>query len=187
MRREIFIENNIIRNREKALGIRDALFIRRCRVGRGFGVADLVLLPSRGPYRMIIVEAKLGGSIDSKINVVGQLLMYYAGALRLGTRGVRMMRQFATSQSRAARSLRPKSLKRLCGGITPPDLAWAELCKGRRLLPNQIALYVGLDCLPSLALTSALSELATHHALRVGVVSVLARDQLKVWNPEGSK
>ncbi len=71
MQRETFIENNIIRNRERMLGIRDAVFIRRSRVGRGFGIADVVFLPARGPHKLVIVEAKQGTSVDSKIKVVG--------------------------------------------------------------------------------------------------------------------
>ena len=179
--REKFIENNIIRNRDRVLGIRDALFIRRSRVGRGFGVADLIFLPARGPHRLVIVEAKQASSVDSKIKVLGQLLMYYAGALQLGAHGIRLMRRFATDHARSARSLRPISLKMLSGGVSPPDAAWAELCKGRAIRPSQVALYAALDARPGNALTSALRELAQHHGLDVGVVTVLGRDQLEVW------
>jgi hypothetical protein len=45
--REQFIENNVIRNRH-VLGLHDAVYIRRSRIGRGFGVADLIFLPLRG-------------------------------------------------------------------------------------------------------------------------------------------
>jgi hypothetical protein len=183
MGRETFIENNVIRNRERALGIRDALFIRRCRIGRGFGVADVIFLPARGPHRLVIVEAKQAGAVDAKVNVVGQLLMYYAGALRLGSHGIRLLRSFALEHARAARSLRPKSLKMLSRGISPPDAAWSELCKGRPLRPEQVALYVALDSEPGVALKGALAELARHHSLVVGVISVLTRDQLTLWKP----
>ena len=179
--REAFIENNIIRNCGQTLGVRDAVYLRRCRVGKGFGVADLVFLPARGAHRLVIVEAKQGASINSRINVVGQLLMYYAGALRLGARGLRLMRRYAAEYPRSARSLTPKSLKMLAGGLSPPQLAWAELCKGRTLKPNQVALYVALDTEPGATLTSALSELAQHHGLSVGVISVLGRNRLRVW------
>ncbi len=107
--------------------------------------------------------------------------MYYGGALRLGARGIRLMRRFATEHVRSARSLRPKSLRMLSGGLSPPDHAWSELCKGRKLSPSQVALYIALDSEPGLALTAALSELSSHHGLSVGVVSVLGRDRLKVW------
>lgn len=179
--REAFIENNVIRNSSQVLSIRDAVYIRRCRVGRGFGVADLVFLPSRGAHRLVVVEAKQGSSVDSRINLVGQLLMYYAGALRLGARGVRLMRRYAAEYPRSARSLRPKSLKMLTGGVSPPERAWAELCKGRTLKPSQVALYLALDMEPGNTLKSALSDLAQHHGLSVGVVSVLGRDRLHLW------
>ena len=183
MSREAFIENNVIRNREVALGLRDALFIRRSRIGRGYGTADLVFLPGRGRHRLVIVEAKQASSADTKIKVVGQLLMYYAGALQLGARGIRLMKQFAAHHERLARSLRPVSLKMLSGGLTPPDAAWAELCKGRRLQPDQVGLYAALDSPPGVALRGALRELAQHHGLTIGVVSVLGRDHLELWHP----
>jgi len=185
MLREQFIENNIIRNRRAVLGPGNDLFIRRSRVGRGFGVADLLFLPPRGRHRLIIVEAKQGTSTDSRIKVVGQLLMYYAGALQLGASGLRLLRRFAVEQPRAARSLRPKSLKMLSGGISPPESAWTKLREGPTLLPSQIAMYVGLDCEPDRLLTSALSELSQHHGLPVGIVSVLGRDRVRVWRARG--
>ena len=45
MATERFIENNVIRNRER-LGLADAPFIRRCRAGRGYGMVDLLFLPA---------------------------------------------------------------------------------------------------------------------------------------------
>ena len=45
MASERYIENNLIRNRGQ-LGYSDSLYIRRCRIGLGFGAADLVLLPN---------------------------------------------------------------------------------------------------------------------------------------------
>ncbi len=67
MASETLIENNLIRNREQILGVRDSLFIRRTRIGPGFGVADLIILPQRGPKKLIIVEAKRSSSPDAKI------------------------------------------------------------------------------------------------------------------------
>jgi hypothetical protein len=184
MGRERFIENNIIRNRSTIFGAGDLPFIRRSRIGLGFGVADLVLFPSNGPYRMIIVEAKQASSADSKSKVVGQLLMYYAGALRLGYTGLRMMRSYAESQPRSARSLRPISLLMLNGGQGPPAEAWRSLCRGRRLQPNRIALFAALDSEPGSSLKAALSELAEHHDLSIGVISVLKADDIRTWQPK---
>jgi hypothetical protein len=72
----------------------------------------------------------------------------------------------------------------LSGGISPPDEAWRELKKGRKLKPSQIRLFVGLDDEPSTGLKGALTQLATHHDLRIEVVSVLGRDRLSIWRPD---
>ncbi len=183
MGRERFIENNVIRNRHTIFGAGDLPFIRRSRIGLGFGVADLVLLPTTGPYRMIIVEAKQGASVDSKSKVIGQLLMYYAGALRLGYMGLRLMKSYAENNARSARSLRPVSLLMLNRGLGPPTEAWRALCSGRRLRPNRIAFYAALDSQPGPSLTAALSELSQHHGLNIGVISVLGVDDVRIWRP----
>jgi hypothetical protein len=179
---ERFIENNVIRNRGQ-LGYADSVYIRRCRAGRGFGIVDIMLIPLRGPHRLVLIEAKQSLSVDAPSKVVGQLLLYYAGVLQFGLRGVRHLRNFATAHIHSARSTRPKMLKSLTGGVTPADEAWREMRKGRRLKPSQIGLYVALDAEPSPGLISALSVLATHHGLRVGVISVLGRDKIDVWYP----
>jgi len=142
-----------------------------------------LILPERGPRRLIIVEAKRCLSGDAKIKVVGQLLMYYGGALELGTRGLRLLRRFAVKHPRATRSRRPKSLKSLTAGVSPPELAWAELRKGRILRPNQIVLVAALDDRPGPKMKQALSTLLEHHALNIAVVSVLGPNQLVVWRP----
>lgn len=183
MRSERFIENNIIRNRHQ-LGYPDSVFIRRSRIGRGFGIVDVALFPLRGRHRIVLIEVKQGTAQDATSKVVGQLLMYYAGALELGLRGIRHMREFAVMHPRKARGVSQKSLKTLSGGISPPDEAWRELRKGRKLKPSQIRLLVGLDDEPSAGLKGALTRLARHHDLRIDVVSVLARNQLTIWRPE---
>jgi adenylyl- and sulfurtransferase ThiI len=91
------------------------------------------------------------------------------------------MRGFASEYARFARSATPKSLKMLSGGISPPEAAWRELQKGRKVRPEQIALFVALDGEPSTALKSALKALAQHHKLNIRVVSVLGRNRLQVW------
>ena len=187
MGRERYIENNIIRNRAAIFGFGDVPFIRRSRIGLGFGTADLVLLPTTGPKRLIIVEAKQASSADTKSKVIGQLLMYYAGALRLGYTGLRMMRSYAAHNPRSASSLRPVSLLMLNDGEGPPSAAWKALCRGRRLQPNRIALYAALDSEPSVSLRAALSELAEHHNLSIGVILVHKSDQVRVWRPKRSR
>jgi hypothetical protein len=183
MRGERFIENNVIRNRHQ-LGYADSVFIRRLRVGPGFGIVDVALFPLRGPHRLVFIEVKQGTAQDATSKVVGQLLMYYAGALRLGFRGVRRMRDYAVQHSRRARSVSFKSLKMLSGGMSPPAEAWRELTKGRHLTPCQIGLAIGLNDHPSEALQANLRNLAVNHDLRIAVVSVLGRDHLEIWKPD---
>jgi hypothetical protein len=64
-------------------------------MGPDHGVADLVILPQNGRHKLVIVEAKQVSSADAKIKVVGQLLMYYAGALEFGFQGVRLLQRYA--------------------------------------------------------------------------------------------
>jgi len=182
MAKERYIENRVIRNRDK-LGYADSAFIRRCRVGRDFGIVDLVLFPFTGRHRIVVIEAKQVTSADSDSKVVGQLLMYYTGFLHHGMRGIRYMQQFATSYPDSARSVRNKLLKTLSGGISPPDAAWLEMQRGRKVRPEQVSLYIALDENPSFGLKSSLSVLAKTHGLKIGVVSVPTRDKVKIWMP----
>lgn len=61
---ERYIENNIIRNRHQ-IGYEDSTFIRRCRVGRGYGIADLLIFPNKGATKVAIIEAKMGTAPDA--------------------------------------------------------------------------------------------------------------------------
>jgi hypothetical protein len=179
---ERYIENNVMRNRSQ-MGYGDSLYVRRCRVGRDFGIVDLMLLPLRGPHRLVLVEAKRFTSADAPSKVIGQLLLYYTGALHLGSRGVRHLKQFASTQETRARSTSRTSLKTLTGGISPPEDAWAEMQKGRKLKPKQIGLYIALDAPPANSLKSALTVLDSEHSLSIGVVTVEKKDILRFWRP----
>ncbi|MFQ5537604.1 MAG: hypothetical protein ACE5GJ_09155 [Gemmatimonadota bacterium] len=150
---EARIETRIIRNRESALGVQDSLYIRCCAMGPGFGVADLVLLPQRGKHKLVIVEAKQASSADARIKVVGQLLMYYAGALKMGLGGLKLLRRYAVDHHVAARRAQRSSLQAISGGITPRNEAWAALRKGRRLRPDNIRLLAALTASPALPLS----------------------------------
>jgi len=85
-RRRRYIEDKVIRNRAQP-GYGDSVFIRRYRMGRGYGVVDVALLPLKGPHRLVLIEAKQSVTQDVTSKVIGQLLMYYAGALCVGARG----------------------------------------------------------------------------------------------------
>jgi hypothetical protein len=54
------------------------------------GAVDVVLLPNRGQIKLVLVETKVSSAADANSKVIGQLLMYYTGALTLVSRGVRM-------------------------------------------------------------------------------------------------
>jgi len=84
--RETEIEDGIIRSAAE-LGFPGALAIRNVRVHTAAGRVDVMLLPKKGAVRLVLVEAKLRNSRDSASKVIGQLLMYYGGALRLGSKG----------------------------------------------------------------------------------------------------
>jgi len=183
MRTERFIENNVIRNRA-LLKYGDSVYIRRCRIGWGFGIVDVMLLPRRGPHRVVLIEAKQSTSVDARSKVIGQLLLYYAGVLHLGRRGLRHLRDFATTHSDSAHSTKPTLLKTLTGGITPPAAAWREMQKGHKIQPKQVGLFIALNAPPSEGLTPALSLLESQHGLTIKVVSVLGRDKIEVWPGE---
>lgn len=182
MSTERFIENNVVRNRSQ-LGYGDSLYIRRCRAGRGYGIVDVMILPLRGPHRVVLVEAKLVNSVDVYAKVTGQLLLYYAGVLQIGARGIRMLRNFASMYPTHARSTKPKLLKTLSGGISPPDEAWREFQKGRKIRPDQVGLFIAVNGAPPFGLKSSLEVLGKNHGLKIGVVSVHGKDRINVWKP----
>jgi len=180
---EASIESRVIRNRASVLGLGESVYIRRCRMGPDHGVADLVILPQDGRHKLVIVEAKQVSSVDAKIKVVGQLLMYYAGALELGLQGVRLLQRYAVDHHRYARSQHRSSLKAISGGLAPAEAAWAALRKGRRLRPDNIRLVAALDSDPGIVLKQALSALGEHHGLEVGVITIAGRNKLRLWMP----
>lgn len=182
MASERVIENNVIRN-QAVLGFTGAPFIRRCRAGRGYGVVDLLFLPSDGPHDVVLIEAKRASSAEATAKVVGQLLLYRAGLSRFGSDGLQMLRQFAVNQPQKARSQTPKLLKALSGGITPPEAAWAAMQSGERVQKSRIALWIALDAQPPAGLKEVVAMLASEHSLQIGIVSVLGRDKLEIWSP----
>ena len=183
MPNEAAIETRVMRNREKILGIGDSLCIRRCRMGPDHGVADLVFLPQSGKHKLVIVEAKQASSADAKIKVVGQLLMYYAGALELGLAGVRLLKDYAATNEKYASSRHRSSIRAITGGTSSPEASWAALRKGRRLRPDNIRLVAALDSDPGVVLKSTLTALHDHHGLEVSVISVVGRNDLRLWQP----
>ena len=182
MTTERYIENAVLSNTHE-LGYPGALCIRRCRAGMGFGFVDLLLLPIRGSHRVVLVEAKLATAPDAAGKVIGQLLLYYAGLLRFGTRGIRMLREFTAMNPKKARSCSSKPFKALTGGRFDRDSAWREFQKGRKIGPHQIALFVAINGEPQESLKASLQTLSESHNLQIGVISVIKKNQLEIWRP----
>jgi len=164
--REVLIENTIIANPD-TLGFPGALAIRRCRVAEPCGLIDLVLLPPTGPVRLVLIEAKASSSPDSASKVVGQLLMYYGGALMLGSTGLRILPEFAKQHPEKATGTTKVSPKALTGGQTPPTKAWEKMYSGDQLAPHEIKLFIGLDGEPHRAFEPTLKALS-RHGLNIG-------------------
>lgn len=177
--REGQIEDRIVRYMAE-LGYADADVIRRCRVGRYVGIVDLLLLPASGPRKVVLVEVKAGANSEGHAKVVGQLLLYLTGVLRIGSRGLDLMRRFARSDPVTAMREGMTSLKMLSGGVTPPDDAWAELQKGHPIMRDEVHLLVGLDVEPSAQLKDVLS-LIRETGLEIDVVTALEKGPLRVW------
>lgn len=165
--REAAIEAAIMAQPE-LLGFPGALAIRRCRVAQPCGLVDLILLPPAGPTRLVLVEAKASSAPEAAAKVIGQLLMYYAGALMLGDEGVSMLRSFAHDNPECARSTSKISPRAVTGGLSPGDLAWDAMYRGTKLRPDEVALFVALDGEPHRVFVPTLQVLARRHRLPVG-------------------
>ena len=144
-------------------------YLRRCGLGRGFGAIDLVLLPTSGRRKMVLVEAKRVSSADATSKVVGQLLMYYAATLAIGHHGVRRLHRYCEDKAVTAKSKKMKSLQALAGGVSGAENAARLIRHGRRLSPDEVGLYLVLDKKPRptlLALTRALRQ----HGLKIDIL-----------------
>jgi hypothetical protein len=168
--REGPIEEAVMAHPER-LGFPGALAIRNWRVSPTSGRLDVGLLPTAGSIQLVLVEAKAAAAPDAASKVIGQLLMYYAGALLLGTQGLATIRDFASRYPEEARSNSKKSQVRL-GGVGPSAKAWAALCGGERIRPEQLRMFVALDSDPHHALDPLRSALYEHHGLAIGLVVV---------------
>lgn len=158
---ETLIENAIINNPDK-LGFPGALAIRRCRIAEPCGLIDLVLLPVTGRKRVVLIEAKASNAPDSASKVVGQLLMYYGGALRLGSDGVEILRNFAEQHRVKAIATTKISPKAFTGGLTPAKKAWDKMYKGTPIAPEEIQLFIALNGDPHRAFEPTLKALSCH-------------------------
>ncbi len=167
--REREIEDAIIDHPE-VLGFPGAIAIRNVRVAWGFGRIDVMLFPPSGSAKLALVEAKHTSASDAISKVVGQLLMYYAGALTIGSTGFACFRKYAQEHPDRALSTSWISPKQLTGGVSPPSAAWAFIQSGEK--PEDVRLFVALNAPPHEALRTAARVLDQHHGLSIGLVVV---------------
>jgi hypothetical protein len=182
--RERIIEDAIIRAPER-LGYPGALAVRNWRVSPTSGRVDLALLPIAGPTKLVLIEAKGAVATDAASKVVGQLLMYYAGALELGEDGLSCLRRFAEERRADACDTSKKSIIKIAGagrGIGTAE-AWARLSRGAALTPREVALFVAIDNSPHGALIPTLSVLRKHHSLSIGLAVIRSGNVAEVMLP----
>ncbi len=186
--RETTIENAIMA-RPDLLGFPGALAIRNFRVADSSGAVDVVLIPESGPIRLVLVEAKAASATDAGCKVVGQLLMYYAGALTLGLDGVELLRRFARNFQDEARAIPrtspQKVIEKVLGVRHPNTHCFELLTKGIPLTPKEVLLFVALDDKPHHVLVPLLRMLREFHALHVGLVVVRGDDSELVLSAAG--
>ena len=181
MKRERGIETKVLGN-PRCLGLGRVDFIRHARVAPRSGVVDMMALPRRGPVQLALIEAKRSVAADSASKVLGQLLMYYSGALTLGANGLEMLRDYARQRSAGRATRGWVSPKQVTGGVTPPSAAWRALQAGRKLKPRDLALFIALDAEPRESLITALEVLRRHHRLSVTVILAERGSKATLWD-----
>ena len=177
MNHELVIEDAII-NDPGALGFPGASAIRRVRVSPETGVVDLMLCPAEGAVKLVLIEVKDRRNKEASSKVIGQLLMYYGGALQLGHQGLERIREFAETKADVARSNKKISLNKLAC-TSPTSAAWPILQSGPNLSPSDIRLFIALNDDPSPGLSDALKAVREHHGLCIDV-AVLGRDGVRL-------
>ena len=102
--------------------------------------------------------------------------MYYAGALRLGSDGIKALRDFAQrfpDEAHRVPRTAPQKVIRKVSGVCHPNMDCFELLsKGKRVTPKDVALFVALDGEPRHVLEPLLQMLLDYHGIRVGLVLV---------------
>ena len=169
--RERLIEEAIIKHPE-ALGFPGALAIRDWWISATSGRLDLALFPTCGARDLVLIEAKGAKAADAASKVIGQLLMYYAAALELGSEGLTCLRRYALDHRGDACSTVKKSVLRVTGGIRPKAAAWAHLARGAPVAPERVALFLAIDDEPHRALRPTLRALHTRHGISIGLAIV---------------
>jgi len=173
--READIEDAIMAQPE-VLGFPMALAMRNFRVADTSGAVDVCLIPQSGPFRVVLGEAKAASAPDAGSKVVGQLLMYYAGALTLGSHGINALgefaKQFEVEAKRIERTSPQKVFQNLTGVCYPNAHCFELLKKGKRVSPEEVALFIAIDNEPNHVLKPLLQMLLDHHGIAIGLVLV---------------
>jgi len=124
----------------------------------------------------VLIETKVATASDANGKVVGQLLMYYGGALMMGLDGVEQLRQFARNFQNEAHSIERKSpqkiLLRVSGKRVANPIAMELLTKGTRLQPKEIGLFIAVNDQPHHTLQPLLRMLHEFHNIRIGLIVV---------------
>ena len=155
-----------------ALGYPDALVIRNCRVPSVMGCPDVVMLPRSGPHRIVLIEAKAAKAKDAASQVVGQLLMYYGGALTLGSIGLEHYLEYAARNPDQAKDHRRTSVAALAGKLYRKGAGDGPLIQGKPLDPGEIGLFIAMDQQPHPSLMPTLAALRLHNGIQIGVLVV---------------
>jgi hypothetical protein len=172
---ESIIEEAIMKNPgDLGDNYKQAIAVRNIRIAPAAGRIDVLLLPTKGKKRLVLVETKQSIASDAASKVTGQLLMYYAGALNLSTDGLDIIRNFARVYPEEAWSRGWISAQRMCGKGLSKDAAWKlmQSPKKRRLSPADIDLFIAVDGNPKQSLIDIVDMLNTHHRLGIKLVTV---------------
>jgi len=173
--------------RPELVGYPGAATLNHVQIGNQSGYVDLILLPVRGPKKLVLIEAKSTRDRRSSADVIGQLLKYYSHALDLAEEGLRALRKaaLASENKRVSRLLSIRHVMKATSLLEAGALAGA----GQRIQPDAIQLLVALDqnagkLEPRLVKTAAV--LSEGHQVPIGVV-IVVDDNHVVWRyPESS-
>lgn len=158
----------------KKLGYSSAHAIRNVRIGPEQGQVDLALFPRIGKKKIVLVEVKRSTAEDAKCKVVGQIIMYLTGALQLSQTGIKCFRDYARNSPDKALGTQRTSPKQVAGSSSAKE-AWEILCKGAKVRPDQIALYIATDGPPRPQVEIAVDLLSKRYGLHIGLIQVSKR------------
>ena len=145
--------------------------IRRVLLYRWAGIVDLILLPKEHKHRLVLIEAKHSANAESGEKVIGQLLKYYAYALRLGENGLNLLANFSETNTTLARGVTKITPQKLSGGLHR-NQAMPEMEKGEHLRPEEIGLFVAVNHEPESSLLEIVNVLKKYHKLDIGIIQV---------------